>query len=212
MECSICLEPMQTPFYLTQCTHGFHSVCIMKALDTYLQNHGTHWQTVPCPICRKRISYHIILKTFVQTCTLEEAHIIINDNNLHTKCHLDMSLLHVAAMSGNIPVSQYLIDKGLPVDEPNYIELTPVYLAAAQGKTDMVKYLVEKYNININKRNILYKTVLDIAIENNHHDTVAFLESKHAERSNPSEHLNLQVGDNTSTYVRVLKAMMPILL
>jgi hypothetical protein len=177
LECSICLEHVDKPLYMNQCTHGFHPVCVMRALDTYLKQHGTHWQTVPCPLCRCRISYHIIMNNFIRTCTLEEAKAVIHADNLYTRCHPDWSLLHVAAMAGNIPVARYLIERGLPADEVNALNHTPVYIAAFHGQTEMVRFLVEEHRANVHVKNLFEQTLFEATRARNHRDTVAYLTS-----------------------------------
>ena len=156
----------------------------MKAFETYLTNHGTEWQTVPCPMCRKRISYHVMLRSFVETCTLEDAQIVINDTNIRTRCHLDMSLLHVAAEAGNIQVVRYLIEKGLLIEDVNCFGLTPVYLAAVQGKTETIRYFVENCCANTRVKNILGQTMLDVVInQKKYPETIAYLQSIRVEQT-----------------------------
>jgi ankyrin repeat protein len=101
------------------------------------------------------------MNTFIQTCTLDEAKLVLNDTNLSTRCHPDLSLLHVAAIAGNIPVAKYLLEKGLDVEDSTCFELTPVYMAAINGKTEMVRYLVEEHRANIHTKNMFGETILD---------------------------------------------------
>jgi len=178
MTCSICLDTMETPFYMKQCTHCFHGACVMKAFETYLALHGTEWQTVPCPMCRKRISYHIMLRSFIETCTLEDAEKIINGANLHVRCHLEMSLLHVAAEAGNFAMVRYLIGKGLRVEDTNCFGLTPVYFAAVHGKTETVRYLVETCGANTRIKNMFGQTMLDMVMKQKKYpETITYLNS-----------------------------------
>jgi len=176
-DCPICIEPMEIPFKLNQCTHTFHPVCALKSMDYYLVNHGTEWQTVPCPMCKQRISYHIILENFIKTVGLEEVSEIINIRNIGIKCHMDRSLLCVAAEAGKLETLKYLIKQGLQVDRPNVFGLTPFYYAALNGKIDIVKYLVEKYNVNINCESFFGHTPLDMATKYNHTETINYLKS-----------------------------------
>jgi len=182
---------------MKQCTHSFHGVCAMKAFDTYLANHGTVWQTVPCPICRRRVSYHILMNTFIQTCTLDEAKLVLNETNLSTRCHPDLSLLHVAAIAGNIPVAKYLVEKGLDVEDSTCFELTPVYMAAINGKTEMVRYLVEEHRANIHTKNMFGETILDAINHQKHPPTVRYLQELRVVRGDPGDFL---VGDKEKCY------------
>ena len=209
MECSICLEPMERPLYLSQCTHGFHGVCVMKAFETYLKLHGTGWQTVPCPQCRKRISYHIILNTFIKTCTLDEAQQILNDDNVHARCHPDWSLLHVAAMSGKIPIVHYLIERGLDVHEVNCFGHTAVYIAALHGHTELVRYLVERHRVDIHAKTMLQQTARDIAAEYKHHDTVAYLDEVVCRNGPPPSPRSLDQSVVVDTFVQLVTVRLP---
>lgn len=180
MDCPICFDTMETPFNLHQCTHSFHSTCIMKAMDVYLVNYGTMWQTVPCPVCRKRVSYHIILQDFIRTCNLQEAEEIINNRNIHTKCPFIGSILHVAASYGNIEIVKYLIKLGLPPDSVNNFELTPLYFAVHNGHIDVVKYLLENCIVNIDYENLFGETLLDVATKNCHTEIASYLRERGA--------------------------------
>lgn len=183
MDCPICIDTMETPFSLHQCGHSFHATCVLKSMDVYLANYGTEWQTVPCPICRKRISYHIILKEAIKTCSLSELTEIVNDDNKFTSCWLTGSLLHVAADQGRDEIVKLLTQKGLPADSKNPFGLTPVYYAAYKGHTSIVKYLVETHHVNIDCQNIFGNTMLDMAIKNKHKETVQYLCSVGAKQS-----------------------------
>jgi transcription elongation factor Elf1 len=51
MNCSICMEPMETTsdIIITKCGHSFHSSCILKMSDKT--------DTYSCPICRSNLIY-----------------------------------------------------------------------------------------------------------------------------------------------------------
>ena len=183
MECPICLESMPNSFKLRQCTHTFHCVCVLKSMRTYLDNHGTFCQTVPCPLCRQRISYHIILHDFIKEATLTEIAEIINDKNIGTYCSNVGSLLHVAALFGRVEIIKFLLTKGLPIDEPNDFCLTPVYYAAVNGHLDTVKYMVENHQVNIDCETLLGTTMLDETIKRGYANVVEYLENKNAKRN-----------------------------
>lgn len=203
-DCFICLETMEIPFKLNQCTHSFHSVCVMKSMEYYLANYGTEWQTVPCPICKQRISYHIILENFIKTAELKEVKEIINNSNINIKCHMDRSLLYVAASAGRMETFKYLIDKGLPVDTPNDFGLTPVYSAAVNGHTDIIKYLVENYDVNINCKSLFGDTPLSMAIKYNFFDTAKYLESINAQNNTTPKIKSITDSDIVKLMTRIL--------
>ena len=145
-------------------------------MDVYLANYGTEWQTVPCPICRKRVSYHIILQDVIRQCEMSEIDEIVHRDNLLTRCGYYGSLLHVAAAEGRVEIVKLLIKKGLPVDNLNEFGLSPVYYAATNGKLATLKYFVENHRVDIHIENIFGKTMLDMALEKNHNDTVQYLQ------------------------------------
>jgi hypothetical protein len=201
-DCPICIEPMEKPFKLCQCTHTYHPVCVLKSMDEYLINYGTEWQTVPCPICKQRISYHIILENFIKIADVEEISKIINIRNIGTKCHLDRTLLCVAAENGKLETLKYLIKQGLQIDIPNVFGLTPFYFAALNGKIDVVKYLVNTYNVNVNCESFFGNTPLDMAIKFNHQATIEYLKSINAK--NGIER-NLDYCENIKTTKEITK-------
>lgn len=48
MECSICLEPLEEHVLTLECTHKFHSQCMLKYIETKKNN-------AECPLCRKKL-------------------------------------------------------------------------------------------------------------------------------------------------------------
>ena len=179
-DCPICLDTMTPPFALRQCKHRFHAPCVLKSMDVYLANYGTEWQTVPCPICKQRISYHCILEDCIRKCHVDDVKQIVHPRNLFTECHLGHSLVHIAAAAGKLETVQYLVQQGLPPDTFNTFGLTPAYLAAVGGHTKVVQYLVENHRANIHCESMFGATMLNAAIEYRHHDMVEYLKQKGA--------------------------------
>lgn len=205
--CAICIDDIKIPFKLEQCSHSFHPVCVMKVCEEYLLNFGTEWQTVPCPICKKRISYHILLKNCVEQCEIEDIVQIVNKNNINTKCHMDRSLLMVAAAAGKMDTVKYLIDQGLSIDDPNNFGLTVFYNAVSHGQLDIVKYLVENYNVNINCESFFGDTCLDMALKNNYITTAEYLQSINAKNGTPkNQDWFMNINENN------IKKYIPLLL
>jgi len=203
-DCPICIDTMSTPFALQQCKHQFHATCVIKSMDTYLAAYGTEWQTVPCPICRKRISFHIILSNAIKSCDFSEVVEIIRPENLFTECIHGSSLLHVAVIAGRLAVVKHLVKMGLPVDVPDNFGLTPLYYAAFNGHLEIVKYFVEHFSVNIHCANLFDQTILDMARKNNHTETVAYLEGLGARTGSGPDSVNL---DDPKRLVKVINAL-----
>jgi ankyrin repeat protein len=129
------------------------------------------------------------MSTFIQTCTLDEAKLVLNETNLSIRCHPDLSLLHVAAIAGNILIAKYLVEKGLNVEDSTCFELTPVYMAAINGKTEMVRYLVEEHRANIHIKNMFGETIMDAINHQKHPQTVRYLQELRVVRADPGEFL-----------------------
>jgi ankyrin repeat protein len=152
----------------------------MTFFKEYLINYGTKWQTVPCPLCKKKVSYHIMLEQFIKVAEFEDVVIVINAFNINIKCHMDRSLLMVAAAAGKMDIVKYLINQGLPVNKPNNFGLNVFYYAAINGQLDIVKYLVENFKIDINCESFFGETPLDMALKKKHYNVVEYLQTINA--------------------------------
>ena len=195
---------MEKPFALKQCCHTFHATCVIKSMDTYLASYGTVWQTVPCPICRKRISFHIILSDAIEKCEYSEIVEIVNKKNLYTECVHGKTLVHIAANAGKLDVVKHLIKMGLPVDTPDSFGLTPLYYAAFTGHLDIVKYFVENFSVNINRMNLFGQTLLDMAKRNKHSRVAEYLENRGARTGAGPCHVDTNHPRTISLVVRAL--------
>jgi hypothetical protein len=171
-------------------------------MDTYLASYGTEWQTVPCPICRKRISFHIILSDAIEKCEFSEIVEIVNNKNLYTECVHGKTLVHIAANAGKLEVVKHLIKMGLPADTGDSFGLTPLYYAAFKGHLDIVKYFVENFSVDIHRNNLFGQTLLDIAKRNKHNKVVEYLENRGA-RTGPF-HVDTNDPMTISLVVRAL--------
>lgn len=58
-------------------------------------------------------------------------------------------MLHWAALSGNVKLVEYLLEKNSPVDANDDTESTPLILASSSGRTEIVKLLISK-GANVN--------------------------------------------------------------
>ena len=72
--------------------------------------------------------------------------------------------LHWAAVSGNLDLVRFLLDKGAIVDAKNARGLTPLFFTAAQGRPPAAGLLIER-GADVNARNPLGMTPLITAVE-----------------------------------------------
>lgn len=54
------------------------------------------------------------------------------------------TLLHWAAISGNLKLVTYLVEQGCHVDATDDTDITPLILAASSGRPEVVAYLLKK--------------------------------------------------------------------
>jgi len=88
-----------------------------------------------------------------------------------------------ASKNGNLEMIDILMKAGADVDHQNYNGYSALMKAAGWGNLESVKYLIEKYNANIDLKNIKYEyssTSLILAARNNHLDIVKYLLKKGA--------------------------------
>ncbi len=55
-----------------------------------------------------------------------------------------LSLLHIAVITLNKQISKDLLEKGVPIDSPDYLDWTPLHHAALSGNEAMIAFLLEK--------------------------------------------------------------------
>ncbi|GJQ78823.1 hypothetical protein Trydic_g2665 [Trypoxylus dichotomus] len=68
---------------------------------------------------------------------------------VHKKDDNGRILLHWGALSGNVKLVEYLLEKGSSVDATDDTDYTPLVLAASAGRTEVVKLLISK-GANVN--------------------------------------------------------------
>ncbi len=71
--------------------------------------------------------------------------------------------LQAAASSGNEDVVLFLLDQGMPIDEPTAQGWTPLFIAARDGRAEVAKLLVFK-QANLNAQTDLGATALTMAV------------------------------------------------
>ena len=87
----------------------------------------------------------------------------------------DFTLLHYAALYGNIEIMQYLINKGADINAMAvYNDGTPVFSAASTNLRTVV-YCIEKLGVDIYKKNAIGNTIIHIAALHRKFDIVKYL-------------------------------------
>lgn len=85
------------------------------------------------------------------------------------------SLLHLAAMMGEINAVRYLIGKGVDVNSRNALQHTPLHLAAGIGHAEIVEILVKQGNAAIDVFDARNQTPMHYAVNNKQLEIVKLL-------------------------------------
>jgi ankyrin repeat protein len=85
------------------------------------------------------------------------------------------SLLHLAAMMGEINAARYLIGRGVDVNSKNALHHTPLHLAAGIGHANVIKILVEEGNAEIDVFDARNQTPMHYAVNNKKLEIVKLL-------------------------------------
>ena len=85
------------------------------------------------------------------------------------------SLLHLAAMIGEVNAVRYLIGKGIDVNVRNALHHTPLHLAAGIGHKNVVKILVKEGNAEIDVFDARNQTPMHYAVNNKKLEIVKLL-------------------------------------
>ncbi|EEB55393.1 ankyrin repeat domain protein [Wolbachia endosymbiont of Culex quinquefasciatus JHB] len=85
------------------------------------------------------------------------------------------SLLHLAAMVGEVNAVRYLINRGIDVNSRNAIFHTPLHLAAGIGHVEVVKILVREGNAEIEVFDARNQTPMHYAVNNKKLEIVKLL-------------------------------------
>nr|CAH7723510.1 unnamed protein product [Callosobruchus chinensis] len=85
------------------------------------------------------------------------------------------SLLHLAAMIGEVNAVRYLIGKGIDVNVRNALHHTPLHLAAGIGHAEVVKILIREGNAEIEVFDARNQTPMHYAVNNKKLEIVKLL-------------------------------------
>ncbi|WP_158706862.1 ankyrin repeat domain-containing protein [Candidatus Phycorickettsia trachydisci] len=84
------------------------------------------------------------------------------------------TLMHIAALDGQVDVMEYLRKQGLELDEVNYQLMTPVHRAAWSGHLNVLKYL-KSQEINLNQADKDGQTPIFYAIQSGNFEVINYL-------------------------------------
>lgn len=91
-------------------------------------------------------------------------HLVDRKVNLEVANNDGKRPLHEAALTGSIIVGKLLIDAGCQVDSLKRGDWTPLMMAATKNKLEMIRFLIEIGNANVNLRNKDGWTAFHVAI------------------------------------------------
>jgi ankyrin repeat protein len=92
-----------------------------------------------------------------------------------------ITTLGKAALKGRLDLVTKFLEEGQDPNKPDRRGLTPLQYAASKGHFDIVKILVEKANVDVDKRKEGSFNPLMYAVFGNHHEIAAYLLSNGAE-------------------------------
>jgi len=127
-------------------------------------------------------------KQFMRACwfgQLEKVKDIVNRKNKdfinrqYKNCW-DCSALHYSGMSGNLETTRFLVEKGVDIDLRDREGKTPLHGAANFGALNVVKFLIENFDIDVDIRNKSNDTPLSLAAREGNFSVVKYLISKGA--------------------------------
>uniref|UniRef100_A0A1I7VHP9 Protein kinase domain-containing protein n=1 Tax=Loa loa TaxID=7209 RepID=A0A1I7VHP9_LOALO len=88
---------------------------------------------------------------------------VLHRINLNIANRMGETAMHVAAGAGQFDVVHYLHMKGAALDVPDRRGDTPLFWATRNGRTNIVSYIINEENVNINAVNKNNESVLHVA-------------------------------------------------
>jgi ankyrin repeat protein len=102
-------------------------------------------------------------------------HLVETDRvDIHRTDSVGQTALTVACYEGHLPVVEYLVAKGLGVDESGYYGNTALMVAASRGDLTLVQYLVGN-EAKVNQQDVDGWTALMKAALNSHAEVIRYL-------------------------------------
>ncbi|CAC5393883.1 unnamed protein product [Mytilus coruscus] len=121
----------------------------------------------------------------------------------------NFTALHDMCHDGNLELTNLLIQQGLPVNEENYLGLTPLHLASHEGHTSIVELLLNHgAKAVVNKGTISGSTPLHFASHEGHKEIVEILLQHgadiHQGNNNQSRPIHLATHENHLDIVKFM--------
>jgi ankyrin repeat protein len=149
-----------------------------------------------------------------------------NGANVNSNSNFHGTPLHIAAKSGNIPLMTLLVEKGADINnnKPGISghQYTPLYYVIVEiiedkknnysnlreKRFEAVKFLLEQKEIDVNKENNEWKTVLDETATNDEYELTKLLLDKRAEPKQVLDYsANIEHNNNTKVFDNMLNLL-----
>lgn len=106
---------------------------------------------------------------------------LLSITNLHLQDKHNETLLHAACHGGNLPAVEYLFGKGLSLTALTRGDQTLIHYAVSYGNRELLKWLIDKRQIDINAKNLSDETALHLATRKNKLEMVQLLTTNGAD-------------------------------
>jgi ankyrin repeat protein len=120
---------------------------------------------------------------------LQFANDVVESSLSKFRCHDGKTLLHRAAEIGNLHAVQIYSDF-VDVEVVDNDGNTPLHLACDRGFLNIVRFLIEKHNVNLNGKNYFCCTPLHLSSLGGHLDVTEYLIKQSAVSINEQDTLN----------------------
>ncbi|XP_026674113.1 uncharacterized protein LOC113465041 [Ceratina calcarata] len=138
--------------------------------DGYLKMRNKYNQSLITIVNQQEMFAALELGRFddLKSCLRKGADIYARNTSLWTA-------LHFAAKGPNLEIVKFLLRLDLNINVKNVDGQNPLHIAAANGRTNIVKYFVDERGFDVNDTDSYEKTPLHLAAQGNHKDTVKVL-------------------------------------
>ena len=173
-------------------TYRFENQTIV---NSYIVDHGKHFDSA-CRLPNFTMDAGILID-FMHSLDCNRMKIIIpfikdinekanymSDNYEH---YNGITLLHAAAVEGEIDIAQLLLDHGADINAVGESQEMPLHLAVKQGHSEIAEFLLQK-GADPNARNENLQTPLHLAVKNNNPDMIEILLKHHADPNAKGEY------------------------
>ena len=130
------------PLMITQCTSGGYSPLYIAAFSEQISVLQLFVEQIKTNIS--------LIEEIAQRPCLKTLEFLFNQGlSLDFTNKFKQTLLHFAAIKGQIANIEFLLEKGVALNAQDLSKKTALYLATAQGHLSAVKFLIEKEQIRL---------------------------------------------------------------